>query len=189
MNKMDIGTPIKELGKYDIEPLQQAILDQPEEAWLDNQSRQNDYEVHRYTHSIVLVFTTGEGWPNIEVTQEKGWGLLAEQAIPLMHQILHDHYPVGGTIIRAMAARLEPGGFIIPHTDRHPSFHNGHRIHIPISTNSKVRFMIDGRPYQFEIGNVYEINNQMKHSVMNKGESSRINFIFDYVPPEKIDRQ
>ena len=49
--------------------------------------------------------------------------------------------------------------------------------------------MIDGRPYQFEIGNVYEINNQMKHSVMNKGKSSRINFIFDYVPPEKIDRQ
>ena len=185
---MDIGTPIKELGRYDIEPLQRAILDQPEEAWLDNQSRQNDYEVHRYTHSIVLVFTTGEGWPNIEVTQENGWGLLAEQAIPLMHKILHDHYPVGGTIIRAMAARLEPGGFIIPHTDRHPSFHNGHRIHIPISTNSKVRFMIDGRPYQFEIGNVYEINNQMKHSVMNKGESSRINFIFDYVPPHKIDR-
>ena len=81
---MDIGTPIKERGRYDIEPLQRAILDQPEEAWLDNQSRQNDYEVHRYTHSIVLVFTTGEGWPNIEVTQEKGWGLLAEQAIPLM---------------------------------------------------------------------------------------------------------
>jgi hypothetical protein len=88
-----------------------------------------------------------------------------------------------------MAARLEPGGFIIPHTDKHPSFHNGHRIHIPISTNSKVRFMIDGRPYQFEIGNVYEINNQMKHSVVNKGESSRVNFIFDYVPPEKINRQ
>ena len=47
----------------------------------------------------------------------------------------------------------------------------------------------DSRPYQFEIGNVYEINNQMKHSVVNKGESSRVNFIFDYVPPEKINRQ
>ena len=186
---MDIGVPIKELGQYEIETLQQAILSQPEEAWFNNQDRQNDYEVHQYTHSIVLVFTTGDGWPNIEVTQESGWDLLAEQAIPLMHEILKDHYPIGGTIIRAMAARLEPGGFIIPHTDMHPSFHHGHRIHIPISTNSKVRFMIDGRPYQFEIGNVYEINNQMKHSVMNKGESSRINFIFDYVPPEKINRE
>ena len=48
--------------------------------------------------------------------------------------------------------------------------------------------MIGGRPYQFEIGKVYEINNQEKHSVMNKGNESRINFIFDYVPPGNIDR-
>ena len=52
-----------------------------------------------------------------------------------MHQILEDHYPPGGTIIRAMAARLEAGGIIKPHHDGHPSFHYGHRIHIPIYTN------------------------------------------------------
>ena len=46
-----------------------------------------------------------------------------------------------------------------------------------------VRFMIDGRPYQFEVGQAYEINNQKTHSVMNKGDTDRINFIFDYVPP------
>ena len=86
---MDIGVPIKKLGQYEIETLQQAILSQPEEAWFNNQDRQNDYEVHQYTHSIVLVFTTGDGWPNIEVTQESGWDLLAEQAIPLMHEIEH----------------------------------------------------------------------------------------------------
>ena len=185
---MDIGIPLKELGEYDINPLREAILNQPEEAWLSNARRQDEYEVHQYTHSIVMVFTDGEGWPSIEVTRESGWDLLADQAVPLMHQILNDHYPGGGTIIRAMAARLEPGGYIIPHTDKHPSFHHGHRIHIPILTNQKVRFMIKGRPYQFEIGKVYEINNQEKHSVMNKGNESRINFIFDYVPPSKIDR-
>ena len=185
---MDIGIPLKELGEYDIKPLREAILNQPEEAWLSNARRQDEYEVHQYTHSIVMVFTDGEGWPSIEVTRESGWDLLADQAVPLMHQILNDHYPSGGTIIRAMAARLEPGGYIIPHTDKHPSFHHGHRIHIPIRTNPKVRFMISGRPYQFEIGKVYEINNQEKHSVMNKGNESRINFIFDYVPPSKIDR-
>ena len=90
---MDIGVPIKELGQYEIETLQQAILSQPEEAWFNNQDRQNDYEVHQYTHSIVLVFTTGDGWPNIEVTQESGWDLLAEQAIPLMHRDLAGSLP------------------------------------------------------------------------------------------------
>jgi aspartyl/asparaginyl beta-hydroxylase (cupin superfamily) len=86
-----------------------------------------------------------------------------------------------------MAARLSPGGVIKPHRDKHPSFHYGHRIHIPISTNPRVRFMIDGRPYRMQVGQVYEINNQMQHSVMNKGEEGRVNFIFDYVPPQHID--
>ena len=48
--------------------------------------------------------------------------------------------------------------------------------------------MIDGRPQQMPVGHVYEINNQKKHSVMNKGGEGRINFIFDYIPPTKIQR-
>jgi mannose-6-phosphate isomerase-like protein (cupin superfamily) len=43
--------------------------------------------------------------------------------------------------------------------------------------------MIDGRPYQLEVGQAYEISNQKAHSVMNKGDTDRVNFIFDYVPP------
>ena len=46
--------------------------------------------------------------------------------------------------------------------------------------------MIDGQPYQLEVGKAYEINNQKTHSVMNKGNEERINFIFDYVPPALI---
>jgi len=87
-----------------------------------------------------------------------------------------------------MAAKLVAGGIIKPHIDSHPSFRYGHRIHVPITTNSRVRFMIDGRPYKMEVGQAYEINNQLKHSVMNKGEEDRITFIFDYVPAESIDR-
>jgi hypothetical protein len=46
-----------------------------------------------------------------------------------------------------------------------------------------VRYTISGKPYAFEVGNAYEINNQMKHSVLNMGSEDRISFIFDYVPP------
>ena len=55
-----------------------------------------------------------------------------------------------------------------------------------MSANSRVRFMIDGKPYKFEVGKAYELNNQKWHSVMNKGKEDRINFIFDYVPPETL---
>ena len=185
---MDIGVPLRELGAYDISALRDLILAQDDATWLGNTYRQQQYDVHQMTNSIVMIFTDGSGWPNIEVQREAGWDILAEQAIPLMHRILADHYPPGGTIIRAMAARLEAGGIIKPHRDKHPSFHYGHRIHIPISTNPRVRFMIDGRPYKFEVGKVYEINNKEQHSVMNKGKEDRVNFIFDYVPPQHLGR-
>jgi len=185
---MDIDVPIKDLGSYTIDPLRDKILGLPEEAWWGNQYRQLEYEVHEHTQSVVLCFTDGQGWPNIEVAKDAGWDLLADEAVPLMHQILADHYPAGGTIIRAMAARLSAGGVIKPHHDKHPSFHYGHRIHIPIYTNPRVRFMIDGRPQRMQVGQVYEINNQKRHSVMNKGSEGRINFIFDYIPPGKIQR-
>ena len=186
---MDIGVPLRDLGEYDISALREVILAQDEEVWLGNTYRQQEYEVHQQTQSIVMVFTDGSGWPDIEVRKEPGWDVLAAQAVPLMHRILADHYPPGGSIIRAMAAHLSPGGVIKPHRDKHPSFHYGHRIHIPIVTNPRVRFMIDGRPYKFEVGRVYEINNQLQHSVMNKGAEGRINFIFDYIPPQHLGQQ
>jgi aspartyl/asparaginyl beta-hydroxylase len=184
---VDIAVPLKELGAVPMDALRDATLALPQQVWLDNQQRQEDYEVHKRTESVVLIFTDGSGWPDITITREAGWDLLAEAAVPLMEHIIRHHYQPGGTIIRAMAAKLLPGEVITPHRDSHPSFHHGHRIHIPIKTNPRVRFMIDGKPYKFEVGQAYEINNQKTHSVMNKGAEERINFIFDYVPPELID--
>ena len=180
---MDIDVPLRELGPVDTGALRDAILSQGDEAWFEDTFRQKSYDVHDQTQSIVLVFTDGSNWPRSDVKKEPGWDRIADVAVPLMHDIIGKHYPVGGTIIRAMAAKLVAGGRIKPHHDKHPSFHCGHRIHVPITTNSRVRFMIDGRPYQFELGMAYEINNQKQHSVMNKGTEDRITFIFDYVPP------
>jgi Aspartyl/Asparaginyl beta-hydroxylase len=183
---MDIGAPLRSFGKVSMETLAEAILAQDDAAWNENVQRQKDYEVHEQTRSIVLLFANVEDWPLIEVSKQPGWDRLAKLAVPVMHEIIRNWYPPGGTIIRAMAAKLLAGGRILPHRDTHPSFGAGHRIHVPIVTNPRVRFMIDGRPYQLQVGEAYEINNQKVHSVMNKGTADRINFIFDYVPPGAI---
>jgi aspartyl/asparaginyl beta-hydroxylase (cupin superfamily) len=183
---MDIGVPLRELGPVDSAALGEAILAQGDDAWLEDEYRQEAFEVHHATQSIVMLFVAIERWPEIVVKREPGWPRIADAALPVMNDILSRFYPPGGTVIRAMAAKLLAGGKITPHTDRHPSFHRGHRIHVPITTNPRVRFMIDGRPYQFKVGEAYEINNQKTHSVMNKGDEDRITFIFDYVPPDKI---
>jgi len=180
---MDIDTPLQCLGAIDYEPLREAILSQNDAAWHEQEHRQQSYEVHRQTESIVLVFTDGSGWPSLEVSKQPGWDRLADAAVPVMHDIIARCYTPGGTIIRAMAAKLRAGGKIKPHRDSHPSFHHSHRIHVPITTNRRVRFMIEGRPYRLEVGQAYELNNQKMHSVMNKGQEDRITFIFDYIPP------
>jgi len=185
---MDIQTSIRELGPVDSAALVDAILAQEEMAWHEEEHRQQAYDVHRQTESIVLVFANLDVWPEIEIHKEPGWERLAHLAIPLMHGIIEKHYPPGGAIIRAMAAKLLAGGKIAPHMDTHPSFHRSHRIHVPITTNPRVRFMIDGRPHRFQVGQAYEINNQKNHSVMNKGVDDRITFIFDYIPPKELGR-
>lgn len=185
---MDIGQPIRELGAVDASALGDAILTQDSAAWRENDHRQTAYEVHRDTESIVLIFTDSDAWPELVVRKMPGWDRLVDFAVPLMHDIIGRHYPPGGGIIRAMAAKLKAGGRITPHRDTHPSFHIGHRIHVPITTNRRVRFSIDGRPHRLEVGQAYEINNQLQHSVANKGAEDRITFIFDYVPPAELGR-
>ncbi|MDH3747363.1 MAG: aspartyl/asparaginyl beta-hydroxylase domain-containing protein [Gammaproteobacteria bacterium] len=183
---MEIDTLLRDLGNVDIGALTDAILAQDDKAWHEDQYRQQVFDVHKETQSMVLVFVNLESWPEIEIMKEPGWDRLADVAIPVMHDIIDRHYPKGGTIVRAMAAKLLAGGKIRPHIDTHPSFHCGHRIHVPITTNPRVRFMIDGRPHQLKVGKAYEINNQKNHSVMNKGAEDRITFIFDYIPPEQL---
>jgi hypothetical protein len=183
---MNIDTPLRNLGPIDITELREKILAQEEIAWKEDKYRQEEFEVHHATESIVVLFVDLDKWPDLVVSQEPGWKRISDVALPIMNEIIQKFYPPGGTVIRAMAAKLLAGGLINPHVDKHPSFHVGHRIHIPITTNPRVRFMIDGRPYQFKVGEAYEINNQLNHSVMNKGSEDRITFIFDYVPPDQI---
>lgn len=179
---MDIEVPLRELGPVDSEPLIDAIMSAPEEEWNAQQYRQNAYEVHKQTESLLMLFC--DGWPELKVTKEPAWDRLKDSAVPLMREIIKQHYPEGGSVIRAMAAKLNAGGVISPHWDSHESFIHSHRIHIPVTTNAGVRFMINGRPYRFQVGNAYEINNQKHHSVINSGSEDRITFIFDYLPPK-----
>jgi len=163
---MDIEGSLRELGLVDSNPLIEAVLAQKEEAWRANQYRQQAYDVHTQTESLVMVFC--DGWPEMEVTKESAWDDLKETAVPLMRHIIDNFYPTGGTVIRAMAAKLKAGGVISPHRDTHQTFTHSHRIHIPIT----------------KVGNAYEINNQKSHSVMNSGAEDRVTFIFDYLPPK-----
>lgn len=179
---MKFDAPYRDLGPAEVSRLRDAILAQDEAAWTEFDHRQRAYDVHHHTLSIVLVFCD-DAWPDVSVSRKPGWARLAEDAVPLMDAVVAAHFPPGGTILRAMAARLRAGGRIATHIDALPSFRAAHRIHAPITTGPGVRFTIDGKPCPMQVGRWYEINNQLPHSVMNLGTEDRINFIFDYLPP------
>ena len=183
---MDIDVPLRDLGVIDSTTLRDTVLGQDEIAWHEDKFRQESFYVHNQTRSIIMIALDDDDWPYGPVTRGPGWDRIADVALPIMQKIIREHYPEGGEVIRAVAANLPAGGNIKPHTDFHKSFHCAHRIHIPISTNPKVWFTINGRPYQFKLDHVYEINNQKQHSVVNKGAEDRITFIFDYMPPSHM---
>jgi ribosomal protein L21E len=182
---MDIGIEQRCLGDVDMEALRERILAQEPAAWQEQLLRQQVYEVHKDTESIVMLFCD-ESWPDGEIYRESGWDRLADVATPLIDHIINAHYAPGGTLLRAMAAKLKAKGRINAHRDALRSFHMGHRVHVPITTSPSVRYTISGKPFQFEVGYAYEINNQKKHSVLNLGSDDRISFIFDYVPPDQL---
>ena len=182
---MNIDVPLRELGEVNSQALIDAVLGMDEDAWLMNINRQQDYDVHKQTQSVVMVFCDGSP-SDLQISKEAGWDLLADAAVPLMHDLIGQFYPPGGTIIRAMAAKLLSGGRINPHFDSHASFRASHRIHVPVTTNPRVRFTIDGKPFHLKVGQAYEINNQNTHSVINSGKDDRITFIFDYMPRDLV---
>lgn len=186
---MDIGVPQRCLGEVDIDALKRRIFEQEPEAWDEQATRQQLYEVHKDTKSIVMLFCD-ESWPDGgEIYRESGWDRLADVAMPVIDYIIETWYEPGGTLLRAMAAKLKARGRIHAHRDVLRSFHMGHRIHVPITSSDGVRYTISGKPFQFEPGNAYEINNQMKHSVLNMGNEDRISFIFDYVPADRLESE
>ena len=194
----DIQAPVRDLGEVRSGPLQAALARLDAAAWRADAYRQDSFEVHRATESVLLLFLDAESWPRLDVRRGSGWPPLGGIALDLMRSIVAAHYsprlsrlphPPGqpeGVFLRAMAVRLPSGGRIAPHRDTHASFRCSHRIHVPLATNARVRFLIDGAPHRLAAGRAFEIDNQRPHSVVNGGADPRDHFIFDYLPPSRL---
>ena len=87
---MNIGRPIKELGDINYEPLRDKILSLSDKEWDDNAIRQETFDVHKNTSSLIMIFC--DGWPELTITKESGWNHLAEIAMPMMEGIIKNHY-------------------------------------------------------------------------------------------------
>lgn len=85
-----------------------------------------------------------------------------------------------GRTTRVMLARLLRRQTIARHVDRSPSARVPHKIHVPITTNDAVRFVIGNGTYELARSRAYEVNNRRPHAVHNHGSSDRVHLVFDY---------
>lgn len=177
---MQIDTPVRRLGHVDCRGLTERVLAAEEGAWHSDSRRQDDYEVHAETQSIILSFCTG--WPKVRVNRTAAWDDFADLAVPVMQELIARHYPAGGLVLRAIFARLPAGCRIARHRDAHPSFAVGHRIHVPLVTNPDVDFIVGNERIEPQAHQAFELNNALSHEVRNNGGEARIHFVFDYAP-------
>jgi hypothetical protein len=173
-------TSIRRLGNVDIAALREAVLALPESVWeAENAAKPNRFGALDATRHIIFRFVSNfvdwRGAYDAPLWTE--WRPLLE---PVLEQAVASYGYANGAFPRVMLARMTPGGVIHPHRDQNPAAKWPHKIHVPLLTNDKVTFTVDGIGYQFGEGEAVEVNNMGLHAVTNEGATDRIHLIFEY---------
>jgi hypothetical protein len=176
---------IRRLGPVDIFALREAVLATPEEVWdAENASKPNRFEALESTRHIVFRFVSSvRDWrDSFDRPLWTQWRPLIE---PVLAQATAPYGYARGVYPRVMLARMAPGGVIQPHRDANPAAKWPHKIHVPLLTNDRVTFTIEGRGYHLPEGEAVEVNNMGVHAVANAGDTDRIHLIFEYYDPDQ----
>lgn len=88
----------------------------------------------------------------------------------------------GCVAYQRMLSVVMPGHSIAPHIDEQGKSWRC-RVHVPLLTNAKSFFWVEGQPHAMECGFAYRVDTTRQHAVTNAGETPRIHFMFDVGKP------
>lgn len=89
---------------------------------------------------------------------------------------------LGCPLLAVRFLRLGPGSRIREHRDLNLGFEDGEvRIHVPVTTDPAVKFLLDGRPVRMEAGEAWYLDLNLRHSVVNAGTEPRVHLVVDCV--------
>jgi len=75
---------------------------------------------------------------------------------------------------------LDPGAYIHPHRDLSGASLNSRlRFHIPVVTNSKLKFLVNKEKVIMKPGELWILDTSYEHSVHNLGEKHRVHIVID----------
>lgn len=180
-------TSVRRLGTVGIERLREAVLSIPEAVWdQENDEKPNRFEALDRTRHVVFRFVSDfSDWRrSYDRPLWAQWQTLLE---PVMREAVRPYGYARDAFPRVMLARMAPGGVIKPHRDANPAAKWPHKIHVPLLTNDKVTFFVDGIGYRFAEGEAAEVSNMAVHAVENAGDTDRIHLIFEYYDLDQPD--
>lgn len=171
---------IRRLGSVDIVALREAVLAIPESAWnAENDGKPNRFDALDKTRHMVFRFVSNfRDWR--DSYDRPLWASWKDLLEPVLRQATADYGYRNGAFPRVMLARMAAGGVIQPHRDANPAAKWPHKIHVPLLTNDRVSFAVNGQTYKMAEGEAVELNNMGVHAVENAGATDRIHLIFEY---------
>lgn len=180
-------TTIRRLGTVDIAALRDVVLGLPESVWdAENHGKPNKFGALGETKHIIFRFVSNYlDWR--DSYDRPLWNEYKPVLEPVLAAATAEYGYARGAFPRVMLARMAPGGVIHPHRDENPAAKWPHKIHVPLQTNDKVAFYVDGVEYHFAEGEAVEVNNMGVHAVANRGEADRIHLIFEYYDVDQAE--
>ncbi len=116
-------------------------------------------------------------YPGPEVTAYEDTPFL--ERTPYLREVLA---AFGCPVLAVRLMRLAPGSIIKPHTDLDLGFESGTaRVHVPITTNPDVEFLLNGAPVVMSPGSAWCLRLSDPHSVHNRGLTARVHLVIDLV--------
>lgn len=178
---------VRSLGPVDVAPLVARVRQVSEQTWSSEDTRkENAFEVFHHTRHIIFRFIPENRNP-LESYAKEAWPMWRPLLEPVMEAAIRDYGFEQPRFPKAMLARLAAGAIIDPHTDGAGSNLLTHKIHVPLITNPDALFLTGETWTHLEVGQAYEVNNIIRHGVVNRGGEDRIHFIFEVFEGAGLD--
>jgi hypothetical protein len=164
-------------GRWDHIPFRDRLLSLPARDWLEHTPAASVRgRTHAHTETLPVLFD--EDFRHMNGTRRPHFELFEPCINPLLARF--ETIFGGGYPVRIIVPRLFPRATITAHADGGHSLPFVHRIHMPLTTNPQVEFVVGGETRQIAEGEIWEINNTRIHSVRNRGMATRIHLIVDW---------
>ncbi len=172
-----VHTCVKLPLSFDAERLLAEIRSIPGELW----GERRDPMIHGNVDAVFV-----KGYAPIEREPDEERPILAQ--LPYFRSLIYTLIP--GTPAKCVVASLKPNARVLMHRDGHEVedplhlyFRDTLRVHLPVTTNSKVTFFCNGEFFHMPTGEVWAVNNLADHAVINDDPiSERTHVILDVHP-------